>query len=309
MSSSRVQTTLTGPSTCLRDAHGLGHVVDLEPATEAAAEQMVVDHDLLQREAGDLGRGRLRAAQHLRAGPHLAAVLPHVDRAVHRLHRGVREERRLVHRFDLLAAPASAARGVALASARRTPGSRDAASSPCDDVGGAQLAVRPVVPADGERRQPLLRRPHVVGRPPRPRRRAARPGARPGSPSPCCRRGWQPCRRPPGSRQRVAIFIPGSRTSMPNFAVPFTLLGVSSRLAGVPISVKSFGSLSATSAGTGSFAASLGQRAVGERPAGRRVGDHALLRPARRRVDAPASAPPRRRACCARPRPRWRSGS
>src|SRR3989442_8626170 len=38
-------------------------------------------------------------------------------------------------------------------------------------------------------------------------------------------------------------------------AVPFTLLGASSRLAGVPISVKSFGSLRVTSAGTGTFAA------------------------------------------------------
>ena len=53
----------------------------------------------------------------------------------------------------------------------------------------------------------------------------------------------------------MATFIPGNRTSMPNWAVPFTFAGVSSRLAGVPISLKSFGSLSATCAGTGSVAA------------------------------------------------------
>jgi len=58
-----------------------------------------------------------------------------------------------------------------------------------------------------------------------------------------------------GLAATVAIFIPGSRTSMPYCALPFTLSGVSSRFAGVPISVKSFGSLSGTLSGTGSLAA------------------------------------------------------
>ncbi len=58
-----------------------------------------------------------------------------------------------------------------------------------------------------------------------------------------------------GLAATVAIFIPGNRTSMPYTAVPLTFAGVSSRFAGVPIKVKSFGSLSATSEGTGSFAA------------------------------------------------------
>ena len=46
-----------------------------------------------------------------------------------------------------------------------------------------------------------------------------------------------PATLPPttGLAATVAIFIPGSRTSMPNCAVPFTLAGVSSRFAGVPI--------------------------------------------------------------------------
>jgi len=58
-----------------------------------------------------------------------------------------------------------------------------------------------------------------------------------------------------GLAATVAIFIPGRRTSMLNCAVPFTFAGVSSRLAGVPISVKSLGSLSVTCVGTGSVAA------------------------------------------------------
>ena len=49
--------------------------------------------------------------------------------------------------------------------------------------------------------------------------------------------------------------MPGIITSMPKTALPFTLSGVSMRLAGVPISVKSLGSLSATFSGVGSFAA------------------------------------------------------
>src|SRR4029077_10471574 len=40
----------------LRDAHGLGHVVHLEPTPEAATEKMVVDDYLLSRQPGDLCR-------------------------------------------------------------------------------------------------------------------------------------------------------------------------------------------------------------------------------------------------------------
>jgi len=58
-----------------------------------------------------------------------------------------------------------------------------------------------------------------------------------------------------GLSASVAIFSPGSRTSMLYTAVPFTFAGVSSRFAGVPISLKSLGSLSATFSGTGSLAA------------------------------------------------------
>jgi hypothetical protein len=58
-----------------------------------------------------------------------------------------------------------------------------------------------------------------------------------------------------GQAATAANFMPGIIASMPNLAVPFTFSGVSRRLAGVPISVKSLGSLSSTLSGTGSFAA------------------------------------------------------
>src|SRR6267143_1121736 len=58
-----------------------------------------------------------------------------------------------------------------------------------------------------------------------------------------------------GEAATTANFIPGSRVSMPNFALPLTLPVVSRRRCGVPINLKSAGSLSATFSGTGSFAA------------------------------------------------------
>ena len=65
-------------------------------------------------------------------------------------------------------------------------------------------------------------------------------------------------RRPPntGDCASVAIFTPGGRASMPNTALPLTFAGVSSRLAGVPISLKSSGRFSVTFSGTGRAAAS-----------------------------------------------------
>ena len=53
----------------------------------------------------------------------------------------------------------------------------------------------------------------------------------------------------------AATFMPGTRTSMPNCAVPLTLPAESTRRSGWPMSRKSFGSFSATLAGIGSFAA------------------------------------------------------
>ena len=64
MSSSRVHTTLTGPSTCWAICDRAVHAVDLEPAAEAAAEQMVV-HARPCRAAGrsTLAATRLGAGQ------------------------------------------------------------------------------------------------------------------------------------------------------------------------------------------------------------------------------------------------------
>ncbi len=124
---------------------------------------MVVHHHLLEREARHSGRCRLRSAQRLRAGPHLAAVLPHVDGAVHRLERGVGQEGDLIHRVDFLRRAGEGCGGVAFLPCDHTGLLRRRIEA-LHNVGSARTGVGPVVPPDGERRESLLRRPHVVGR-------------------------------------------------------------------------------------------------------------------------------------------------
>ena len=96
--------------------------------------------------------------------------------------------------------------------------------------------------------------------------------------------------RPPntGDCANVAIFTPGGRASMPKTAVPLTFAGRSSRFAGVPISLKSFGSLSATLSGTGMRAASAASSPYVRASSRRRVQHLAALRAAGRRIDIPA---------------------
>ena len=63
---------LDGAIDLLGDAHGRDHHVGLELAAKTAAEQVVVDDHLLDRQAGRLRRLRLHAGHDLRAGPDLA---------------------------------------------------------------------------------------------------------------------------------------------------------------------------------------------------------------------------------------------
>src|ERR1700719_2015548 len=65
----------------LRDVDGADDAVDLEPPAKAAADQMIVDHDLVQRQAGGLRCRGLGSRGDLRADPEFAAVLAYVNRA------------------------------------------------------------------------------------------------------------------------------------------------------------------------------------------------------------------------------------
>jgi hypothetical protein len=62
---------------------------------------MIVDHNLVQRQTGGLRRRRLGSCEDLVADPDLAVVLADMNRAVHRLHCRMREERHLIDRVDL----------------------------------------------------------------------------------------------------------------------------------------------------------------------------------------------------------------
>ena len=105
-----------------------------------------------------------------------------------------------------------------------------------------------------------------------------------------------------GQAATVATFMPGTLTSMPNCAVPLTLSGASKRFADVPISLKSFGSLSGTSRGSGSVGRLVDQGAVAEAAAGRRHGSPRPAQPGRNSHRPSMSAPRRPPAGCAR----WR---
>src|SRR5580658_1737060 len=84
----------------LRDAHCLADAVDLEPAPEATADDMVVDRDFGRLDAEHLRGDVLRISGHLRAHPYLAQAVVHMHGAIHWLHGGVGEEWELERRLE-----------------------------------------------------------------------------------------------------------------------------------------------------------------------------------------------------------------
>ncbi len=153
---------LDGPIDLHCDLNSTNDAVDLEPAAEAAADQVVVNHHLVQRQSGGLCGHRLDSPERLVADPDFAAVLAHMNRAVHRLHGRVREERNLVGRLDL----GDRARHCAVDIAdvlRDRPRIERRLFELVDDLSRVELGVRAVVPFDHQGRQPFLRSPHMVG--------------------------------------------------------------------------------------------------------------------------------------------------
>ena len=151
---------LDGPVDLLRDAHRLGDVVYFEPPAETAADQMVVDDNLLGRQPGHLRRDPLGAGDHLIADPDLAGVGANVHGAVHRLHRRMGEERHVIGRLEFR----SLAQSLGDVAGRFRDG---ALSLACGDesvqhVGRRHVGVRPFVPRDVEGVEALLGGPHVI---------------------------------------------------------------------------------------------------------------------------------------------------
>lgn len=62
----------------LRELDGANDTGGLQPAAEAAADQRIVNHSLVQRQACGSCR-RLGSGDHLAAEPHIAVALAHMD--------------------------------------------------------------------------------------------------------------------------------------------------------------------------------------------------------------------------------------
>ena len=85
-----------------------------------------------------------------------------MNRAIHRLHRGVRKERNLIDRLDLGGGARHGLVGIADVLGDRARLERRLFEL-TRDVRGVELGVRTVVPLDHERCQSFLRRSHVIG--------------------------------------------------------------------------------------------------------------------------------------------------
>ena len=146
----------------LRDLRRLEDEVHLQTPAEASAQQVVMNLDSVPRQAGRPSGCGLRAGLDLRPHPDVTAVLADVDGAVNRLHRGVRQKRHLIDRLDLPGRTRQRFGDVAVLARDRARLARGRCEL-LDDVGGAELRVRALGPADVERGEALLSRPHVVG--------------------------------------------------------------------------------------------------------------------------------------------------
>ena len=86
----------------LRRFHGVGDEVAFRAPAESAADIGRVHEDLGLGQTRGGHRRLLRRRLRLRRHPHVAPIGLHVRRAVHRLHRRVRQERRFEDPLDLL---------------------------------------------------------------------------------------------------------------------------------------------------------------------------------------------------------------
>jgi hypothetical protein len=83
------------------DVCGLGDVIDLQPPAKAAIQKMAVNPDLVPRQPGRFADRRLGPGDDLVPNPDIAAVRAHLDGAIQRLHRRVRQIGNLIDRLDL----------------------------------------------------------------------------------------------------------------------------------------------------------------------------------------------------------------
>src|SRR5215469_125477 len=87
------------------DLDRAGYPVVLQAATKPAANQVIVDHNLVERQPRGLCSRRLRPRADLSSDPHLAAVASSMHGAVHWFHRRVSKKWQLIDRLDLVDGP------------------------------------------------------------------------------------------------------------------------------------------------------------------------------------------------------------
>src|SRR4030095_1092073 len=91
---------LDGTTNVPSDLNGAHGAVEFESPPKATPQQMIMEANPLAREARELHDRRLRETRYLRAYPDVARIRRHLHGAVHRLHRGMRQEGLFVDRLD-----------------------------------------------------------------------------------------------------------------------------------------------------------------------------------------------------------------
>ena len=160
------------------DGDRLRDPVNVQSAAEAAANKMIVHLDLLGWQSGHLRGSGLSAADNLVPNPDVATVPAYMHGAVHRLHRGVGQKRKLVDRLDLPGSAGQRLGDVAFFAGDDSWLLRRRIHL-LDDVGGGERGVRAVVPVNVERGKALHRGPRDGRLRPQRHCRAAPLGARP----------------------------------------------------------------------------------------------------------------------------------
>ena len=145
-----------------RDLDGEQRAVGIETAAKATPEKMVVDSDRGFRQPGQFGHHALCSRWRLRSQPDIAAVLRVMDGTVHRLHRGMCEERHLVHGVKPLRRASEGLVSVTLVSCHSS-GVPGRLFELTDNRCHLDARVRSVIPLNRCGLEALPGCPHVIG--------------------------------------------------------------------------------------------------------------------------------------------------
>ena len=151
------------PGNLFRDQHGLARVVLLAAPAETTAEMQLVHLHIGQLHAGRLGRRGKRGVAILRRHPDLHLAVGELRRAVHRLHRGVGEERRGIVRLHHLRRAGECCLHIAVLLAERRLLRVEAGLQQGRDLRAVHGGAGALVPHDRQRGERGLRLVPLVG--------------------------------------------------------------------------------------------------------------------------------------------------